>query len=138
MKKVFSFMVMLLIGSFAAHAQSNSSKVGEPNQSAVKFDHVVFDFGEIEYASDGNHTFSFKNVSKDPITITNVSTSCGCTTPHYSKEPVLPGKKGSVTAHYDTTRIGTFNKNLTVTINNEQIVLTIKGTVKPQKTEQGK
>lgn len=124
---------MLLMSTFTV--QQLHAKGEEPSKSAVKFDHVVYDFGEIDYSSDGTTSFTFKNVSKKPITVTSVQASCGCTTPYYSKEPLMPGKKGKITAHYDTTRIGAFTKTLTVVINDETILLTIKGTVKAPKSD---
>lgn len=124
MKKVLSVVFVLLLGVSVSIAQEKTS--------AVKFDQMVYDFGEVEYQSDVSHSFTFKNVSKTPVSITNVGTSCGCTTPAYSKEPVAAGKKGSVTAKYDSSRIGAFTKTLTVSFNNgETVTLTIRGTIKP-------
>ncbi len=99
--------------------------------SAVKFNELSFNFGQVAYNTDTRHTFEFKNISDAPVAIKDVGTSCGCTTPSYSKEPVAPGKTGSVTAKYDSGRIGSFTKTLTVYINNETIKLTITGTVLP-------
>jgi|SRR6185437_6602894 len=99
--------------------------------SAVKFNETSFNFGQVIYNTDTRHTFEFKNISDSPVAIKDVGTSCGCTTPSYSKEPVAPGKTGSVTAKYDSGRIGSFTKTLTVYINNETIRLTITGTVLP-------
>jgi hypothetical protein len=112
-------------------------KTTQPEQpkSAIKFNEVVYNFGEVAYNSDVSHTFKFTNVSGTPVAIKDVGTSCGCTTPGYSKEPVAPGKTGSVTAKYDSSRIGSFNKTLTVFVNNEQIKLTIMGTIKPPNSE---
>ncbi len=104
-------------------------------KSDVKFNEVVYNFGQVDYNSDVRHTFEFKNISNAPVAIKDVGTSCGCTTPSYSKEPVAPGKTGSVTAKYDSSRIGAFTKTLTVYINNEQIRLTIKGTIVPPKSD---
>jgi hypothetical protein len=133
MKKVFMLTLVLLMGATATKMQAKGED--PTTESAVKFEHLVFDFGDIDYASAGNHTFTFKNVSKKAVTVTNVTASCGCTTPSYSKEPVMPGKKGNIMAHYDTTRIGQFQKTLTVTVNDETIILTIKGNVKAPKSD---
>ena len=104
-------------------------------ENGVKFNEVVHNFGQVEYNSDVKYTFEFKNTSKEPVAIKDVGTSCGCTTPSYSKEPVAPGKTGSVTAKYDSSRIGAFTKTLTVYINNDQIKLMIRGTVLPPKSD---
>ncbi len=103
--------------------------------SAVKFNELVHNFGQVAYNSDVKCTFEFKNTSNEPVAIKDVGTSCGCTTPSYSKEPVAPGKTGSVTAKYDSSRIGAFTKTLTVYINNDQIRLMIRGTILPPKSD---
>jgi len=66
------------------------------------------------------------------VVISHVQASCGCTTPEWTKEPVLPGKTGFVKALYNSNgRPGVFNKTITVTSNatDPSKVLTIKGEV---------
>jgi hypothetical protein len=77
--------------------------------------------------------FTFKNTGKTPLLISNVQASCGCTTPDYTKEPIAPGKKGSITATYNAAAVGQFNKTITVTSNGgDPIMLTLQGTVQAQ------
>ena len=68
------------------------------------------------------------------LKITNVQTSCGCTTAEKPTEPILPGKKSKISVKYDTKRVGDLNKSITVTTNVSEtpIVLTIKGKILPQ------
>jgi hypothetical protein len=124
MKKLLTVIVLLLVGVTTA------VRADDPVKGAVKFDLLIYDFGEVAYGSDVSHSFTFKNVSKQPVAIKNVTASCGCTTPSWTKEPVMPNKSGNVTAKYDSSRIGAFTKTLTVDVNGEIIVLTIKGTIK--------
>ena len=72
------------------------------------------------------------NTGKTPVVISNVQPSCGCTTPEWTREPVMPGKTGKVTASFNSAgRPGNFNKTVTVMNNGEvsQIVLAIQGSV---------
>ena len=58
--------------------------------------------------------------------------SCGCTTPSFSKDPIAPGKEGKVTVTYDPTgRIYPFVKTISVYSNGKKgpSVLTIRGEV---------
>jgi hypothetical protein len=106
-------------------------------QGALSFAKEAHDFGNVEEGVQATYEFEFTNTGKAPLIISNVSASCGCTTPFWTKDPVLPGKKGKVTASYNSAgRPGIFNKSITVTSNAEPAtrVLTIKGTVVP-KTE---
>jgi hypothetical protein len=69
--------------------------------------------------------------------ISAVNASCGCTTPEWSKEPVLPGKAGFIKVSYNPlNRPGAFNKTITVAANipNGSQVLKIQGDV-VQKTQ---
>lgn len=109
------------------------SQTLDPNLS---FDKVVHDFGTIKEV-DGKVTYNFEftNTGGRPLIISQVRASCGCTAPDWSKEPILPGKKGFVSATYDPkSRPGPFNKTLAVISNatSPNVVLQIKGDVVPK------
>lgn len=94
------------------------------------FSKSVHDFGTIPEGPAAEVEFEFVNTGKEPIIISNVSASCGCTTPSYSKDPVLPGKKGTVKASYNTQgRVAPFTKTISITSNAGVKVLTIRGEV---------
>jgi hypothetical protein len=99
----------------------------------VRFAEETFDFGMI-MEEDGpvTHTFSFTNAADRPVMVLAVKPSCGCTTPEWSKEPILPGKSGMVKAQFDPKgRPGYFHKSLTVTtdFDGQPVTLYIKGQV---------
>lgn len=82
----------------------------------IKFDKRTHDFGKIE-EKNGDVTcyFVFENLGDKPIIITNVETSCGCTTPEYPKTPILPKKKGKISATFSPkNRPGKFHKAITI------------------------
>jgi hypothetical protein len=93
--------------------------------------HTLFDFGNIKQNVPVSHTFKFKNNGDDPLIISSVQASCGCTVTDYSKDPVLPGGEGYVKATYNAANVGVFNKTVTVNANTDgqPVLLTIKGTV---------
>jgi hypothetical protein len=43
-----------------------------------------------------------RNVGSEPLVITDVSTSCGCTTLEYDKQPIAPGDEGRVSFRFDS------------------------------------
>lgn len=105
-------------------------------QGTLEFEETVHDFGEIS-ESDGSvqHTFSFVNSGDKPIKISRVKASCGCTTPGWTKEQILPGDSGYVKAKYNArNRPGRFRKSLKVTTNEASAnkTLYISGYVKPK------
>jgi hypothetical protein len=135
MKKIIFVGIAFMMATMVASAQDqnqNQNKKNDKKLPAITFKETEFDFGTINYGASGTHEFQFKNTGKEPLIVSNVGTSCGCTVPDWTKDPVNKNKTGVITATYDTKRIGPFTKTLTVTSNakNTPVTLTIKGTVK--------
>jgi hypothetical protein len=108
---------------------------GQNAGSAITFETRDHDFGSIK-ESDGavSFAFTFTNTGKAPLILTNVHASCGCTTPDWTREPVLPGKPGVIKVSFNPAqRPGAFNKTITVTSNAEtpSVTLVIRGVVIP-------
>jgi hypothetical protein len=102
---------------------------------SIDFTEKEHDFGTFR-ESDGiiSHDFTFTNTGKEPLIINNVKASCGCTTPEWTREPVLPGKTGTIQVSFNPKdRPGSFNKTIQVTTNADvpSVVLTIRGVVIP-------
>jgi len=145
MKKIMMSVALMAIALFAA-AQTNttptnspgSTTTENPNAPEITFETVVIDYGTIEYNSNGDREFKFKNTGKEPLIITSATGSCGCTVPTPPKDPVKPGETATIKVHYDTKRVGNFEKTITVVSNakNATVVLKIKGTVKPDANTQ--
>lgn len=123
---------------FIAVALIMALNVAAQEKQVVEFTENTYDFGTVK-EEDGkvSHVFTFTNISQAPITVTNVRASCGCTTPNWSRQPVMPGEQGVVTATYSAAgRPGNFHKSITVTLSNGTenftVVLYIKGQVTPR------
>ncbi len=105
-------------------------------QGKLVFEKETHDFGTIAEGTQATYVFKVRNEGNEPVVIPNVQASCGCTTPTWTKEPILPGKTGTITAVYNSTgRPGPFHKNITVLSNNSVLprhVLYIKGEVGPK------
>lgn len=100
----------------------------------MNFDEDQFDFGEIVQGTHVEHMFTFVNSGDAPLVITNARSSCGCTVPEYTREPVAPGERGELLVKFDGSGRGTVNKNITLTTNTEKGTerLRIKATVNPK------
>lgn len=125
MKKFLGILAVVVGFAFQSNAQG-----------AIKFKAEKHDFGKIVEGTQASYSFEFTNTGKTPVVISNVQPSCGCTTPEWTREPIMPGKTGKVTASYNSAgRPGNFNKTITVVNNGEvsQIILTILGSVVPKK-----
>ena len=121
MKKVLSIFVAILVFSAAGYAQ----------KAAIKFEKSENDFGKIEQGKPVTFAFKLTNTGKEPLILGTVTASCGCTTPVWTKEPIMPGEKGTVTATFNAGVMGPFNKTVTVPSNAENgtMYLTLKGEV---------
>jgi hypothetical protein len=117
--------------------KTTKTKAPKKEKLPVTFKTLVIDRPNIAYGADETFSFEFKNTGKTPVVISNVQTSCGCTTASKPDQPVAPGKSSVISVKYDTKRVGEFTKTITVTTNvqPEPIVLTIKGKVAPQATQ---
>lgn len=105
------------------------------SQAVLTFEEEAFNFEEIEEVDIAEHTFRFVNTGDRPIKITNVKASCGCTTPGWTKEEIMPGDSGYVQVRYNPkNRPGKFRKSLhlSTTEPTQNKVLYISGFVKPQ------
>ncbi|MCC9135934.1 DUF1573 domain-containing protein [Pontibacter silvestris] len=124
-KKLYLLLLLcFLIASYKVNAQG---KLIYKNES--------HDFGTIAEGTLASYEFLVKNVGDQPVIIANVQPSCGCTTPEWPKDPILPGKIAKIKAMYNSTgRPGPFNKSITITSNAEtpSHVLYIKGEVGPK------
>jgi len=106
------------------------SVVTATNLEPVGFSEILYDFGKIPQGKPAEHLFSIENNGLDTLKIENVQTSCGCTTPEYSRDPVLKGNKTQLKVGYNAATEGYFEKSITVTYNGgltKQLI--IKGTV---------
>lgn len=122
MKQLITILFIGLI-SFSVNAQDKIAK--------IEFKADTIDYGTIEKGADGVRVFEFTNTGDAPLIVSKVTSSCGCTVPKWSKDPILPGQTGEVQVKYDTKRVSPIRKTITVISNAETptVALKIKGLV---------
>ena len=125
MKQILTILAFALVGAFAASAQTQNGPV-------MTFDVTTIDYGNVEKGADPIRKFKFTNTGNEPLIIKTAKGSCGCTVPTYPKEPIMPGESNVIEVRYDTQRVGTFNKTVSLDTNEAAPThqLTIKGEVK--------
>lgn len=136
----FSVAFVMLLAAcalgFPSVARSQESAVGGKGTQTVRFDHEKWNFGDV--AEDGGkveHAFVFTNVSSKPVVVLDVVSGCGCTTPSYSRKPVMRGEKGEIVVSFDPmNRPGHFSKGISVQISGstEPVTLLVEGVVTPR------
>lgn len=127
---LFSVLAFVFTCSSGVYAQGNSS-------GPVTFDKTVHDFGDI-LVTDGpvSCSFTMTNVSQKDVVIGSVVSSCGCTDVDWTRTPLKPGAKGTITATYNNEDGAyPFEKTLTVYISgvSSPTVLRLRGIVHEKK-----
>ncbi len=112
---VFIFGVFMIFGALAQEAAS----VQEPQEGAIiAFEEDRFDFGDIHQGDKVEHIFKFENTGNEPLIITNVQTTCGCTAPEWPRDPVVPGQTAQIKVVFNSTgKIGRQTKVITIVSN---------------------
>lgn len=136
MKKRFFLAAAALSLFFATSASAQTDNWTKVEGCNVSVNEIQHDFGTKPLYTKTEFEFKIKNESTEVLVIKNITTSCGCTTPTYSKRPVKEGKTAIVKVAYDSARIGAFDKTIYVYTNfsTEPIELKIKGTMEEEKS----
>ncbi len=137
MKNLLTLFMMFVLATSISFAQDNTAPGDATeliNGPKIEFTQTEHDFGEKPQGKPVTHDFTFKNTGNAPLVLQNVKASCGCTTPNWPKEPILPGQEAKISARYNMARAGNFRKSITVTTKGdadgevgERVVLYIKG-----------
>lgn len=106
---------------------STGITIAQKKKANPIFNKTVHDFGKVKESAGSVKTiFTFVNKGDAPFIINRVQTTCGCTTPTYSKEPILPGKQGSIEVSYSTTgRPGAIKRQISIYSNVADTVYTL-------------
>ncbi len=93
----------------------------------MEFENTVYDFGKIKEGEVIKHIFKFENTGTSPVILSQVSASCGCTTPSFTTTPVLPGKTGEITVEFNSSgQLGQQQKIITIASNAESNITTVQ------------
>jgi hypothetical protein len=129
MKKIYLLAFSLSLGFSAAVAQTTTPATAPAtapaaNQKVVTdgpvltFAESKFDFGSIQEGEIVKHTYKFRNTGNQPLLISEVRVTCGCTSPDWTKTPVLPGQYGFVTAQFNSTGKPGQNQKVVTVVSN--------------------
>lgn len=118
------FLVICIVCSSVAFAQTKND---------IVFKEMTHSFGKVKQNIPVTYVFTFTNNSAKPAVIEFVNPDCGCTTPEYSKDPILKGKSSNIKVTYNAATPGTFKKNVNIKFASIELplVVTIDGEVVP-------
>lgn len=116
MKKGILFaLILFTTGLVFAQEQSDKAQVTGPS---FTFEEDTYDFGDIYQGDVVDHVFVFENTGTEPLIITNVKVTCGCTATNWTRDPILPGEQSSIKVKFDSAgKIGRQNKVILIVSN---------------------
>lgn len=102
--------------------------------TSLTVDTTILELKNLEINKTTTAKFSLKNIGPNPLVVNNVTTTCGCTVPNWSKQPVLPNKTTDIVVQVTPNKEGYFKKNVTIYCNIERryVKLVIQGKVNNQ------
>lgn len=134
-------LAMVMVVMFLTGCQGNGDKhlssdlVTNPKSAeqtdkkgpVLQFDKTEYDFGKILQGEVVSYTFHFTNAGDAPLIITSVDKSCGCTASEFPRQPIDPGKTGSIKISYDSKgHQGFQSKALVVNANTNPSTTTLR------------
>ncbi len=135
---LFCLLVMTLQAASAQMLISSSSQADTALPAVtslltdIQFEHTVFNYGDIMQGEKVQTVFKFINTGDEPLIISSVKGSCGCTVPSWPKAPVAPGETAELVVRFDSKgKSGQQSKRVTIFANVETGItyLTVKGQV---------
>lgn len=139
MKKSFLILAAVALVSFTSCKENATDKVSEENVAAaaerdaesgkypvMAFSETEFDFGTIDQGVAQEHVFTFTNTGEADLVIVDAKSSCGCTVPEFTKDPVAPGATGEMLVKFNGSGKNQVSKTVTITANTKSGKETIK------------
>ncbi len=108
------------IESLSPSLQAGYEAESEMPATTVLWSESEVDFGEIKQGEVARHLYKVKNTGTNPLKITNVKPSCGCTVPNWPKDEIKAGETAEIEVKFDSTgKLGIQHKTVTVFLNTE-------------------
>ena len=113
------YLIIVCMLAMALPSFAQEKKVEKKDGAVISWEKKTHDFGDIFQGDKVEHTFHFTNAGNEPLIITNVQVSCGCTTPKgWPRDPIPPGASGEITVSFNSAgKMGMQNKPVTLVTN---------------------
>jgi hypothetical protein len=106
--KKYLILVILVMTATVAFSQAKQTPAANVDGPVLTLEASSHDFGDITQGDVVERVFKFKNTGNQPLIITNIQTSCGCTTPVWPRDPIMPGGSGEIKVGFNSA--GKMNK----------------------------
>lgn len=110
---------IIILFSFLAFATA-------PMSSVINWANTNYEFGAIEQNIPVTASYELTNDGDEPLLITSVKGSCGCTSTDFDGDAILPGKTSTIKATFNAKKVGKFVKTVTVKTNADDQATVLK------------
>lgn len=124
MKTIFSFILLTFLSLYS---------LGQTGGAFLTLESDSLNYGVIKEGSNGERIITVKNTGDKPLIISDCKGTCGCTVPKCPTSVIAPGEESQITITYDTSRVGKFNKTVSIKSNavNHTMYIKVSGEVTP-------
>ncbi|MEQ9443134.1 MAG: DUF1573 domain-containing protein [Cyclobacteriaceae bacterium] len=130
------FLSLFIMQSVIAQEAAIEENADGPQ---ISFTEEMKDFGDITQGDKVSYSFEFENTGNEPLILSNVLTTCGCTATSWPREPIPPGETSKIDVSFNSAgKMGRQNKVVTVVSNalNAQERVKLIANVLPNKDAQ--
>lgn len=110
------YLILLFLAFVGTSVFAQNAPVKAPTQkvdgAVITLEKVSHDFGDINQGDVVEQVFKFTNTGNQPLIISEIKTTCGCTTPVFPKNPIMPGASGEIKVGFNSA--GKANKQTKV------------------------
>lgn len=137
-KLVFTFFALLLSVAVMAQKPEEVKAPRSENGARITFEQAEYNFGDIHQGEKAEYVFAFENTGNEPLILSNVMTTCGCTATDWPRDPIAPGGAGQLKVVFNSAgKMGRQTKVVTIVSNavNSQERVKMVGNVLPKKAD---
>ena len=123
MKKLIVPLALLLLAACGQKAPKAQEEKPKGPIAQIEFpEGTEYNFGTYYEREDKTHDFLVRNPGKVPLVITELETSCGCTTAIGPEKPILEGQTDTIHVKYNGNGFveGYWYKHITIYANIEE------------------
>ncbi|MGI8893794.1 MAG: DUF1573 domain-containing protein [Bacteroidia bacterium] len=133
MKKSLTAILSLLLFCTVSFAQTDKKAAASSSEEPdFKFEVEEYNFGTVKEGDKVEYEFRFTNAGNEPLIISNVQSTCGCTVPDWPKEPIQKGQTAGIKVIFNSAgKVGLQNRPITIFSNGKTSpkVVHLKGNV---------
>ncbi len=102
-----------------------------PDEPVISLPDSVIDFGDVIQGENLSKQIKVTNTGIRALKISNVRGSCGLAVISFPRQEIAPGESGTIHFRYDTSRLGNFERILTIHSNSAEntVKIIVKGNV---------